>query len=318
MDNYCDAVSGTCVFGCRESDPCKECGVCNNMHLCVEPECCNDSDCQDEYNCLDGSCQEVCQENGDCAFGNYCDNGFCKEGCTDNTMCENCGECNDHECTYPECCSDSDCASDKPICSSDNACVPGCQTSDDCEGSDEVCNEMLSNCAYCDNLTHRCLNGCDSNYNCDGFHCDNSHSCKSGLSKIKIETYTCTGCQGSMGDTDEDGPYVILEGASGITCNTIQLDNPSLIDFDNGKTITFTTKDLLQTCFKADLDNTIIEGSIHWTASQGEWVPKRQQIKFGWSNDEKEYCCCLSVAALSSSDPIAKFTDCGSCSFNCS
>ena len=65
---------------------------------------------------------------------------------------------------------------------------------------------------------------------------------------FSIPVTLCLKC--FQGKKDEDGPFIILEGASGASCNTKQLDNPDRVDFDNGKVAEFTTEDTLQSCYK--------------------------------------------------------------------
>jgi len=129
---------------------------------------------------------------------------------------------------------------------------------------------------------------------------------------IQLDTFTCTGCQGSQGKADEDGPFVILVGANFASCNTRQLDNPNKIDYDNGKSSEFSEESDLQSCFKKDLAYEIIGGSIHWTSSQGEWKPKNGQVKINWNTDESD-CCCLGQPTISTTNQIGSFKKCGRC-----
>jgi len=312
-EDVCD--QGSCVQCSTGS--CGKCGECVN-HECVEPDCCSDNDCQGSGVCTAGECVQECTANSDCGPGELCTAGSCVPGCTEDSTCPGCAPCVNGQCEEPECCQDKDCTDpSKPICSADHTCTANsdgaCQKTEDCEGYDGVCDADLSNCSYCDIIDQVCKPGCTDSNNCDGFHCGVDHTCKPGLLSIVLDTQSCTGCQGSQGIKDEDGPFLILEGSSGASCNTRQLDHPNQIDFDNGKSAEFSDEVILQTCYKADLTS-VTKGTLRWTASQGLWAPKNKQIKLRWSGSTDLVCCCLSRADLSSTNPAASLTSCSDCS----
>ncbi|XP_023349869.1 keratin-associated protein 10-4 isoform X2 [Eurytemora carolleeae] len=336
-DEYCDTSEHQCKEGCRGGNNCGTCGECFN-HICQEPECCQDSDCKNEFTCVEGVCTEpLCSVDADCNEGEYCSTEGCIPGCTSDTSCPTdeycnvsehqckegcrggnncgtCGECVNHICQEPECCQDSDCE-DGTVCSTANVCIPGCRSSEDCPGWDQICNSSLSNCFYCNQITHQCTQGCDASPNCGGYACNNDHECLVGLQSITLKTQSCTGCQGAQGSAKEDGPFIILLGGGGQTCNTKQLDNPDKIDFDNGKVALFSDSDLLQSCDKADLGDHIIGGSVHWTANQGLWQPAKNQIQINWSDSSVGgECCCMKGPSLSSQNRIGSLYTCTKCS----
>jgi len=175
-----------------------------------------------------------------------------------------------------------------------------------------VCGSDYKNCAYCNQNNNKCENGCFSNDNCDGYTCNSNHTCSTGVSSIQLDTFTCNGCQGAQGKSEEDGPFVILIGANFGSCNTRQLDHPNKIDFDNGKTSEFSEESMLQSCYKKDLSSEIIGGSIHWTASQGEWKPKDGLIQMNWNTGESD-CCCLGQPSISPANQIGSFKKCTRC-----
>eukprot|EP00088_Acartia_fossae_P004629 TRINITY_DN11999_c0_g1_i12.p1 TRINITY_DN11999_c0_g1~~TRINITY_DN11999_c0_g1_i12.p1 ORF type:complete len:459 (-),score=44.03 TRINITY_DN11999_c0_g1_i12:92-1468(-) len=315
-DEYCSS-SGSCEAGCRGSGACGECGTCSD-HQCIEPECCINSDCQDNQMCTNGSCEYECVDNSDCELGHYCSEHQCTKGCSDDNGCEACDTCVNNECQHPECCPEtveSDCTDPyKPICES-NECVPkpgSCKSDEECEGWNAACNSDYSNCQYCNHDINICEAGCYSNDNCDGYNCNNNHTCSTGVQSITLKTHSCTGCQGAQGNTDEDGPFVILVGDNFASCNTQQLDHPDKIDFDNGKTSVFSEESLLQACYKIDLADKLIGGSIHWTSRQGEWKPKNGQVEISFSTGDSD-CCCLSKPAINNQDTIASFKNCARC-----
>jgi len=312
--DYIDGGKGECQEGCRHASDCGICALCID-HKCSKLECCRNSDCKAHQICLNNTCQNECAVDSDCGSGEICSDGACKpdtKGCTTDAECGPNQFCENGVCK-PGCKANSDCKEPgKPICSSSHVCVAGCMKNTDCEGSNAVCDAQNTKCSYCDQSVHACRPGCSTDHNCDDFHCNAQHKCSVGLKSITLDTYTCIGCQGAQGIRDEDGPFMILVGNSGVSCNTRQLDNPRVVDFDNGKSANFVTEDILQSCYKADLGTSIVDGSIHWTSLIGTWKPKK--IKLNWSNSQLDSeCCCLNKSSLSSSSMVGKLVDCSPC-----
>ena len=100
--------------------------------------------CVDDTNCpgvcnSDHQCE--CVTDDDCNANEYCDGGQCTEV-----------ECNeDPDCTDP----------DKPLCSNDHFCVSGCRENEDCIGYNNVCDNLYSNCNYCNATIDMTLGTCN-------------------------------------------------------------------------------------------------------------------------------------------------------------
>jgi len=312
-------VAGICTPECKEDVHCEAGEICEGGQ-CMDG-CRSDEDCQGAGEvCNNGTCvtDTGCSADADCGANEWCNGGDCVPGCSDDSACAGCGKCVDHACVDPECCHEqgnSGCNDpSKPICSEDNVCIEGCLRNKHCPGWNATCDATNSNCNYCDQATHTCKPGCHIADNCDGYHCTAQHTCTIGLKDLTLNTYTCVGCQGSQGIKDEDGPFVVLVGANGISCNTRQLDHVNAIDFDNGKTAVFDSLDILQSCYKIDLGAGVVDGSIHWTSLSGVWTPKdgQIQINFSGSPDNSE-CCCLSKSSLSVSSAVGTLQNCAAC-----
>jgi len=296
-DEYCE--NGECLPGCNEDSDCKatSCSTCGSDHQCIDPECCSDSNCLPNEICSGGSCTEGCRKDSDCAA---------------NGVCAICG--GDNKCTKPECCSDSDCKDpSKPICSDDFNCIPGCKSDEGCPGFDATCNLDYSNCNYCNITTNAksgdCAPGCVDDKNCDGSKvCNGFHECSEAgstknLRQIVLNTATCKNCEGTA---KEVGPVVYLQGGdsmSGMTeCKTFSLDHADRVDFADGTQAVFvdiTDKDVLGTCYRANLQGEVTGGTITWKAPKGEWSLKNNQVDFTWSDPQDcKYSCCLDQPVL--------------------
>jgi len=203
--------------------------------------------------------------------------------------------------------------------------VPGCRKDQNCPGYDAICNQEYSNCNYC-NISNNadfgsCAPGCVDDINCDGTQvCNGYHMCTDEgstkiLRQIVFKTDVCKGCQGTM---IEAGPVIYVTGGenqAGYTeCSTLQLDHSDKIDFEDGKTAIFTDikdKEVLGTCFRANLQGEVTNGTITWTASQGEWSLVNNQIDFTWSDPEDcKFSCCMEKNILSPNNRDANLIKC--------
>jgi len=285
-DEYCD--NGECKKGCNEDTDCndKDCSFCAmSNHTCFNPECCADSECPEA--------------------GQTCENNVCKYECIV-----------DSDCTDPE----------KPICSDDHHCIAGCRADSDCEGYNNVCDSNYSNCNYCnvtgDNTIGSCSPGCADDNSCPTNlpECDGTHQCGFGgtpqLKWIRFVTESCTGCQGSQ---VEDGPIMNIMGGESVdgftSCKTNQLDHPDRVDFADGVSTVFNSdvadKEVMGTCYKANLQVEVTGGDITWTSTVGDWTLDGGQVDFGWSGAGScIFSCCLNKPSLDASNPTASLVNC--------
>jgi len=308
------------------------CSTCSSDNTCVNPECCSDDDCTPDQYCDDNICIVGCNEDSDC--GNT-DCSFCgtDNQCVDPECCKDsecmdmtCSTCSsDNTCVNPECCSDDDCDPTTPICTDNYLCVEGCRSDEGCPGYNAICDSNYSNCNYC-NITENvdfgsCNPGCITNENCaDPLECYVDHECKEppsflSLKQIIFDTATCDNCQGT---NEEDGPKLQIIGGEGKDgtpmCDTEGLDHADRVDFATGTIAVFDDKDdkdVLGTCYRADLLGEVTGGSITWTASTGSWRLEGDQVDISWSNaDQCKYSCCLDNPTLSAAAPTANLVNC--------
>jgi len=335
-----------CVAGCRGDDDCdgynnvcnlpgyENCNYCsgggaNEIGSC-NPGCIDNNNCPGEQLCNANHLCE-CTVDEDCADNEFCDAGQCLPGCNEDSDCTvmSCSTCSlsSHTCVNPECCSDSDCNDpEKPTCSDDNLCIAGCRADSDCDGYNNVCDSIYSNCNYCnvtgENTIGSCSPGCADDNNCPSSlpECVGTHQCGFGgtpqLEWIRFVTASCTGCQGSQ---VEDGPIMNIMGGESVdgftSCQTNQLDHPDRVDFADGVSTDFTSdvadKDVMGTCYKANLQVEVTGGDITWTSTVGEWTLDGGQVDFGWSGAGScKFSCCLNKPSLDASTPTASLVNC--------
>jgi len=308
FDEYCS--NGECLQGCNEDQDCTNtiCSICDIDHQCTDPQCCVDEDCHNDDICTNGSCVNGCRENSDCTM-----NGICAECMTDN------------QCSKPECCVNEDCDASKPICIDDHICIPGCIKDEDCSGFDETCNNDYSNCFFC-NMTidfdyGNCSPGCVDDKNCantqvcNGFHRCSEEGSTKNLRQIILKTEKCINCEETQVET---GPILFIIGGQNTVevpnCTTFNLDHEKQVDYTNNAESIFIDqedKDVLGTCYKANLQGEIQSGKITWTAKKGKWSLKKNQIDFSWSDVQAcKYTCCLDKPFLDPENNIANFIDC--------
>merc|ERR1711860_191667 len=95
----------------------------------------------------------------------------------------------------------------------------------------------------------------------------------------------------------------------GTSCQTNQLDHPDRVDFADGVSTDFTSdvadKDVMGTCYKANLQVEVTGGDITWTSTVGEWTLDGGQVDFGWSGAGScKFSCCLNKPSLDASTPF--------------
>ncbi len=141
-DRYCDADTGRCARGCRETP-----GRCVDSFCDLDTRelapcpCGQDDDCDDASFCdvRVGACVIGCRREPDnCPEGTLCtDARQCGEGCVDDDQCVNRNGagwyCQDAACRAP-CSRDDECGVDE-VCSRAGRCVAGCRD-DDLEEND--------------------------------------------------------------------------------------------------------------------------------------------------------------------------------------
>lgn len=194
-----------------------------------------------------------------------------------------------------------------------------------CPGYNEVCDATYSNCNYC-NATETievgsCNPGCITDDNCAGtLVCDGFHQCippgvSVNLKQIILVTSACNDCQGT---NIENGPILHLKGGEGVDgfpeCNTLGLDHEDRVDYAAGSEAVFDEdgdKDVLGTCYRANLDGEVTSGTITWTAEMGTWTLDGNQVDFTWSDASKcKSSCCLDKPLLSPKEPVANLINC--------
>jgi len=214
------------------------CGRCEAWQTCVE--------CVDGTpGCEDGwMCTPDCKLDVHCNGDEYCDfdmggDGNCQKGCREGVACSinnsiACGECTNHLCVEPECCTDVDC--EEGVCI-DGECR-GCASDDDCNvkpcstcGSNHVCFDpeccIDDDCAsneYCSD-DHTCELGCNENSDCSttDLPCStcnmNSHECNIPECCVNDD------CQGSwICENFECKPECVTDADcdSNEYCNTVE------------------------------------------------------------------------------------------------
>ena len=89
--------------------------VCNYPELI---DCTNKNvtcQCEVWQECINGfECTPDCKLDSHCDPDFYCDypdggDGTCQKGCRNGVNCGGCGECVNHMCNEPDCCTDDDC-----------------------------------------------------------------------------------------------------------------------------------------------------------------------------------------------------------------
>jgi hypothetical protein len=172
-----------------------------------------------------------------------------------------CAECNNHQCSTPECCEDINCTdNNKPFCDQDEQVCVGCENDNDCPDYDGTCSNDYtienSDCFYChvedDNKYGSCESGCADDNNCpSGELCDGSHRCNEqgsfvALENVMIDTEFCDGCSAIK----EDGVIINLKGKyDSLDCLTNQLDHEDVVDYVPGGRSEFTERGPLGGCY---------------------------------------------------------------------
>jgi hypothetical protein len=173
-NTFCNATTGYCEFGCRDSSTCTGGTVCSGGS-CIESQgCATKCDCGVGQVCISGACQDPpasCNSADDCpkAPGDQCDdfacNGFTHlcfdpdpEPCTEDTDCNGRPGCAQGcTCTGNQACVPSvDCteANETTTCGGGNYCdgngtcqtLPGCTQESDCASLGLTCNVGQGQC----------------------------------------------------------------------------------------------------------------------------------------------------------------------------
>jgi len=251
-DDFCDRVSGGCVFVPNQS-PCDDGNACTLNDVCTAGECRGtQKNCDDVNSCTadscdpsTGACIHVPANDGNkCSDGNLCTlNDICQQGkcvgtpktCTDGNPCtdDSCDKktgqcvftpntkpCNDGDpCTEGDVCSNNVCKGTPKNCDDQNVC-----TDDSCDPTTGQCLHA-ANHLPCDDgnrctLNDTCLNGacvgtaviCD-----DGNVCtDDACNPQTGLCEFTPNSRPCDdGLQCTEKDTCQGG---VCKGAP-VTCD---------------------------------------------------------------------------------------------------
>lgn len=173
---FCDAATGYCAPGCRDSSTCGDGTVCS-AGACIESQgCATKCDCATGQVCVGGSCQApppTCTGPQDCGRGptspdeceDYACNGFTSQcfdpdptpctvnadctgrpGCAGGCTCTGSGTCAPEvDCTVPN--EATDCGGDF-YCDGNGACqaLPACDDEGDCTGAGLSCNLGRQRC----------------------------------------------------------------------------------------------------------------------------------------------------------------------------
>lgn len=173
---FCDAATGYCAPGCRDSSTCGDGTVCS-AGACIESQgCATKCDCATGQVCVAGSCQApppTCTGPQDCGRGptnpdeceDYACNGFTQQcfdpdptpcavnadctgrpGCAGGCTCTGSGTCAPEvDCTVPN--EATDCGADF-YCDGNGACqaLPACDDEGDCTSAGLSCNVGRQRC----------------------------------------------------------------------------------------------------------------------------------------------------------------------------